>query len=466
MGNFYSNTPNPQKRSNTGYYPRSNSPNTDYKAADFVPFYPIPQATADLLNTSPKANFSLCSPRLVQWIQSGETIKKPESDKKKEITGTIELLCDAANSKMPQAADILKRYHKRQNAYIEFLKKRGMQTLTLYARLTAPFITGLGSGHPTETGMILDRNTGLPYLPASSIKGVLRLAYAITIANGRSEVPDSELLSYFGSTDTNHAIRGQIVFLDAYPYTEPSLKTNIMNPHFGKYYSSVTQPHSTHQEQAAQSKNGQKNILPLETESPVPLQFLTVEEGVVFVFRAYFLPLQKKIKKENNSISDYSAKDVVISGTTESAECIYNDFSAKDSEALHKAFSTAFTVTGFGGKTAIGYGRFTEITEEEAEKVANGTSTTDTHIAQSEGTLTVAPELHKHYTVRLAEKKLKANGKITWKVAFIDFENYSGSITNSVDVQNGIIDSLVTVEVLAETTGGSFNCKYLGAIHE
>lgn len=433
---------------------------------DIAPFYPIPNRTTELLSKSPTANFSLCFPRLTQWIESGDVIKKTEPNPKKGWQGTIEQLREIANKNMPCAADELKRYHQQQKAYLSLLEGRGMQTLTLYAQLTAPFITGLGSGHPTETGMILDRNTGLPYLPASSIKGVLRLAYAITIANGRPDVPDSELLSYFGSTDTNHAIRGQIVFLDAYPYTVPSLKTDIMNPHFGKYYSSVTQPHSTHQEQAAQSKSAQKNILPLETESPVPLQFLTVEEGVVFVFRAYFLPLQKKIKKDNNSISDYSAKDVVISGTTESAECIYNEFSAKDGEALHKAFSTAFTVTGFGGKTAIGYGRFTEITEEEAEKVVKGTSATDKQKAQSEGTLTAAPELHKHYTVRLAEKKLKANGKITWKVAFIDFENSFGSITNSDDVQNGIIDSLVKVEVLAETAGGSFNCKYLGAGHE
>lgn len=448
MGNFYSNTPNPQKRSNTGYYPRSNSPNTDHKAAYFVPFYPIPQATADLLTTSPKANFSLCSPRLVQWIQSGGTIKKTESDKKKEITGTIELLCDAANSKMPQAADILKRYHKRQNAYIEFLKKRGIQTLTLYAQLTAPFITGLGSGHPTETGMILDRNTGLPYLPASSIKGVLRLAYAITIANGRAEVPDAELLRYFGSTDSKEAALGSIVFLDAYPYFVPQLKVDIMNPHFSSYYTGGASAEGS----AAKANSKTKNI-PVETESPVPIKFLTVgnsndKNDAVFVFRAFFL------------------SGPVRTGTADEDAAVCTPFTADDTEALHKAFRTAFTVTGFGGKTAIGYGRFTEIIEEEAEKVANGTSTTDTQIAQSEGTLTAAPELHKHYTVRLAEKKLKANGKITWKVAFIDFENYSGSITNSDDVQNGIIDSLVKVEVSAETTGGSFNCKYLGAIHE
>ncbi|MFC1238197.1 type III-B CRISPR module RAMP protein Cmr6 [Treponema vincentii] len=448
MENFNRNTPNPQKRSNTGYYPRSNIPNTAHNTVDFAPFYPIPQATADLLNTSPKANFSLCFPRLVQWIQSGGTIKKTESDKKKEITGTIELLCDAANSKMPNAKELLKRYHKRQDAYIEFLENRGLQTLTIYARMTAPFITGLGSGHPTETGMILDRNTGLPYLPASSIKGVLRLAYAITIANGRAEVPDAELLRYFGSTDSKEAARGNIVFLDAYPYFVPQLKVDIMNPHFLLYYTGGT---ST-EDNGAKANSKTKNI-PVETESPVPIKFLTVgnsndKNDAVFVFRAFFLPVP------------------VRTGTADKEIAVCRPFTADDTEALHKAFTTAFTVTGFGGKTAIGYGRFKEVTKEEAEKFRSdaalpakppyNTAIDKPGSAPKQGTTAATtPNAPKSGDICKAEL-LEQNKKGTWKAKLCDFPDYVGSIADSATkITNGSAGACVMVKVTSANCGNS-----------
>lgn len=424
---------------------------------DVAPFYPIPDKTADLLRESPAANFSLCFPRLTQWIESNGTIKKTEPNPKKGRQGTIEELCDIANKNMQTADDVLKRYQKQQQDYLASLEKQGIQTLTLYARLTSPFITGLGSGHPTETGMILDRNTGLPYLPASSIKGVLRLAYAITIANDRPEVPDSELLAYFGNTDTNHAIRGQIVFLDAYPYTVPHLKLDIMNPHFGKYYSSVAESHSIHKEQASQSKNGQKNMLPLETESPVPLKFLTVEEGVVFVFRAFFLPLQKKVQKDVNGAEKSS-----VSGTTEPADgFVYNTFSEKDKTDLHKAFTKAFTRIGFGGKTAIGYGRFTEIAKEKAERSSKVSLSADnlTEKKRDTSSAILSPQNNTIHKAKIIGQTKKGS----WKVVLCDFPDYTGPITDSSNVQNGAVDALIKVKITSAKPNNSI-FQYAGAV--
>ena len=197
------------------------------------------------------------------------------------------------------------------NSYIQEAKSNGyiVYEKTMYTK--TPFISGLGSGHPTETGMILDRNLGVPYIPASSVKGVCRLAYAINnVEPGNSTIDDSIFEKYFGSTSDKNPKRGKVIFLDVYPSEKPELKLDIMNPHFQKYY------------------NGDKdNTKPLENEEPVPINFLVVSEGCGFTFRCLY-KLSENEKKEGIE---------------------------KDIEAF---FETAFTEVGFGGKTAVGYGRF------------------------------------------------------------------------------------------------------------
>ena len=48
--------------------------------------------------------------------------------------------------------------------------------LTLDAIATAPFTTGLGNEHPLENGFAFLNPYGLPYLPGTGVKGVLRQA--------------------------------------------------------------------------------------------------------------------------------------------------------------------------------------------------------------------------------------------------------------------------------------------------
>ena len=57
---------------------------------------------------------------------------------------------------------------------------------------TSRLVVGLGLPHPVETGFLLDRLTGCPYLPASSVKGLLR---AIP---GRKVTPTTEQASAKG----------------------------------------------------------------------------------------------------------------------------------------------------------------------------------------------------------------------------------------------------------------------------
>ncbi len=288
---------------------RNNGQNqTNYKEA---PLCPIPANQQKLLKER-GCNFSLYSPRMVCWMQEGGELKsdKDAAFKLREVS-----------EKSFQFSEVTKGLEKKQelqSEYLASLKENKIQTFTITAKTSSPFITGLGSGHPTETGMILDRNLGVPYIPSSSIKGILRLAYAVNIADGRSEVPDSELEKYFGLTDTNKSRRGQLMFLDAYPRGNVELKLDIMNPHFGKYYDGTDKQ-------------------PVETESPVPIKFLTVKQGTEFVFNCAYLPLDEKDR------SDEKVKDDV-----------------------EKMFATAFSKLGFGGKTSIGYGRFERVENQKS----------------------------------------------------------------------------------------------------
>ncbi len=298
---------------------------------------PITEGQQMLLENGDNGNFSLYFRRMCKWdIKKG--IKKP-------VDGVTALLCHGNNC-IKTAGKYLGFIHDRQR---QVLKYYNYFSVEITARLTSPFISGLGAGHPYETGLILDRNTGIPYIPATGIKGVMRLAHALNLAekdknvkkgiiskgvfkkdqNGHEwNVDDAAatLQKYFGfmqDKDGEESVRGQLVFLDAFPEELPVLKLDIMNPHYRTYYS-----------------HGEKkgNPGPIETENPNPIKFISVEPGCCFVFRAFVLPLSEPKDLKRNLPE--------------------RTFNEKDRDNVIEMFATAFERIGLGGKTSIGYGRF------------------------------------------------------------------------------------------------------------
>ena len=189
----------------------------------------------------------------------------------------------------------------------------GVEIVELSATNSTRFLTGIGETTPTEVGMVFDRNLGIPFIPASSIKGAVRYAYCVNFVRNKNMSEESieendvdGLVELFGSLDTKNSARGGFSFMDAYPDNPPELVMDIMNPHHGKYY------------------NGEGKDGPVETEEPKPIKFLAVEKGACFKFRGFFLSKNAdKYRKE-----------------------------------LINAFETALTELGLGAKTAVGYGRF------------------------------------------------------------------------------------------------------------
>lgn len=123
-------------------------------------------------------------------------------------------------------------------------------------------VTGMGEASVYETNMTLHPIYGLPYIPASSIKGFLR-HYLNEVEEGKEYIEQ-----IFGKNDedssTGKPVRGQYIFFDAFPTKSPRIELDVMTPHYPKYYG-----------------EGQP---PADWQSPTPIHFLTVGQGTPFRF--------------------------------------------------------------------------------------------------------------------------------------------------------------------------------------
>lgn len=223
-------------------------------------------------------------------------------------------------------ASLLKFKHDNQQKYCESFPSVGYELIQIEATLASPLVTGIGESHPNEVSMVFDHNLGIPYIPASGVKGIIRFAHTVSLipeALQRGEVDekgrfDDEqdwtlIATMFGAQKR----KGQVIFLDAYPNSVPQLHVDIMNPHYGPYYSD--------------------GLPPADHHNPTPIKFLTVAPGTTFIFRAI-------AKKE---------KDLP--------------------QKVHTAIEKALTEEGVGAKTAVGYGRFDIKHDRQAVSFGSGT---------------------------------------------------------------------------------------------
>jgi CRISPR-associated protein Cmr6 len=100
---------------------------------------------------------------MTPWIEQREKLE-PQKD-------AVISLGNKAEKIMPRCGAVLEQRHTQQNRVLEDQALKGAMVWEFLGRLRTPYVSGLGAVHPTETGMILDRNSGLPYIPASSHQG-------------------------------------------------------------------------------------------------------------------------------------------------------------------------------------------------------------------------------------------------------------------------------------------------------
>ncbi len=175
----------------------------------------------------------------------------------------------------------------------------------------APFITGLGNPHPIENGFTWHHLFGTPYLPASSVKGLVRdwAAHWADDEKGPSHKAEA-VTRIFGADDKDeNKNTGSIIFLDAIPTRPVRLKSEIITPHYGAYYQSAVE----------------SPVTPADWLSPTPIPFPAVAEKQEFQF-------------------------ALIS------RC--GDANDPDLTMVADWLIAALETVGAGGKTTVGYGTF------------------------------------------------------------------------------------------------------------
>ena len=220
----------------------------------------------------------------------------------------------------------------------------GLKTV-VYGELQGRLIVNLSDSLIQNAGMCLDRNTGVPYIPGSAVKGVARHVALSRLRSGEWTI--REFMCVFGSSEADfkengelckfagdipekeRTLKGGVDFLSAQPITEPTIVVDISNVHYPKYYQTG-------------------NVGDLLEESPKPNTFPAVEKGSRYAFC------------------------VIANGMGGMDEELF----AKTRDVLVEAI----TVSGIGAKTGAGYGWYKDVTVDVEAQAAREKEEEDARI--------------------------------------------------------------------------------------
>lgn len=232
-----------------------------------------------------------------------------------------------------------------QNIFMSLVKKIQKELISLTALgfqtvINQPFTTnsrliiGLGTDSVLETSLTLHKIFGIPYIPATALKGVVRAVKFWNLVKAKDIASNEKSLKvfqekFYGELETSDEdtfkaqllfgaknFKGLLLFLDAFPEinNENLFDVDIMNVHYPDYYS--------------------KNEPPGDWQQPKPIFFLTVKEEIKFHIAVLFDQYRhERLPKE------YKKLDL-------------NNLQAE----LVDLVSTALSEFGIGAKTRVGYG--------------------------------------------------------------------------------------------------------------
>lgn len=285
--------------------------------------------------------------------------------------------------------EVLEPLRDRQTEQLQHLASSG-HFYCATSRMDWRMVVGLGSDHVQETNMTLDHVYGIPYLPGSAFKGIVR-SWVIqkcfendeNLATREIENGDPADLKekkerfflVFGSQKS----AGRVRFLDALPNSGVHFDIDIMNPHFSDYYI--------------------KGEFPTDYQKLIQIYFLTLKNTH---FR--FLMVAK------------AAKPLQL---------------AKD------WFTQAIVDRGFGAKSAVGYGYFRElndITEDLRYEFAEKLS------------LEKAYDIYQNYPNRRAFAHINIEDLVNYASKFAVIVTEEICEVNSIGGVNDIPKDLIEVE--------------------
>jgi len=220
----------------------------------------------------------------------------------------------------------------------------------LKLKTSSRLVVGLGAGHVLETSLTLHHIFGIPYIPASALKGVVRMVSFWEIAENKkikdereieklqeqtydkqiSDSDDEDIVRHkllFGTQN----FKGLLIFLDAYPEIQDNqgiFELDVMTPHYSGYYT--------------------KDQAPGDWENPKPIVFLTVKKGITFCFNVLFDEFRAKEILKDKNFSQEVRKII--------EEWLIN--SSILSNLVKNWIEDALKEYGVGAKTRLGYGIF------------------------------------------------------------------------------------------------------------
>jgi len=211
------------------------------------------------------------------------------------------------------------------------------------------FVMGMGNASAYDNGFTFHPVYGIPYIPAQNIKGILRF-HIITSHFENSEEKaekDPVFCHYFGCSEKSYdgkARKGQLQFLDAFPVNKFEIEPDIMNPHYGDYYT-----------------DSKDKIAPHDAMKLNPIIFLSLKNASFnFVFYLKngqdIVPSEFKFQlMEENKLNEYPYKDYPHKNTF-----FYNKINMEQtiSSLLNETLIESLEIRGIGAKTRVGYGRF------------------------------------------------------------------------------------------------------------
>ncbi len=187
--------------------------------------------------------------------------------------------------------DVYTAHKNRMESVASGLKNQGYIVKTFMLKAVSGLCIGMGRDSAIENGITLERNLGIPIIPSSSIKGVIR-SYVTLYGTDEEK---SKINRYFGSDDDDNPKSGEVDFLNAYMISgNESYKVDIINNHFQEYYSEGQAPN--------------------DWFSPNPVYFLRISEGKVFEFT--ILGKDEKIVSEVQNLIEKAFKEVGVGGKT------------------------------------------------------------------------------------------------------------------------------------------------------
>lgn len=276
---------------------------------DRIPLYKQAQS----IKTTPSANHGLDFNKWSNWYEEVEPSNKNQPLKKlcKPLEFDKKRFVDHWQKKQVGNRSLLVDYQQRIKKLVEQL-----HGITFKMKTIDRLVTGIGLPHPLENSLVWHHTLGVPFLPGSSIKGVLR-AWLETWKS-----VDQETIDHGFGKETPGSQAGNCLFFDAIPVDCVKLQADVMTPHFQSYYSGDKKEDEQETKSKKKSEKDTKHF-PIERFDPIPIPFLTVAPRQEFLF----------------SIAPRNAASNV------------------DIEQIRSSLEEALHTIGFGAKTAVGYGR-------------------------------------------------------------------------------------------------------------